>query len=250
MGQRGGSKTDTLIKLLLIFFISLLSFSVGTFVGKQFSDSQHKLTLLEQNENSSQTTSALKDDLDSHPSQATAKEISKLANDFVEAEKTEIANPITKNKDKEASKDNKIGKDKESVREIAQVDNAKNKEPNNVQDVADKIAKNEVPIVNEKKEKPENPITTRLPSSIASSAIGKFTIQIASYLSEEDAKKHTQKLKDQGFSAFYLTAKVNNQSWWRVSSGLFVTRKEAMESMDKMIKEQSITAGIIQKITD
>lgn len=46
--QRGGAKTDTMVKLILVFFVSLLSFSVGTFVGKQFSDSQHKLAALEQ----------------------------------------------------------------------------------------------------------------------------------------------------------------------------------------------------------
>lgn len=40
-------KTDNLIKLALVFFVSLLSFSIGTYVGKKYSDNQHKLALLE-----------------------------------------------------------------------------------------------------------------------------------------------------------------------------------------------------------
>lgn len=42
-----GQRTDALIKLALVFFVSLLSFSVGTYVGKKYSDNQHKLALLE-----------------------------------------------------------------------------------------------------------------------------------------------------------------------------------------------------------
>ena len=50
-------KTDNLIKLALVFFVSLLSFSIGTYVGKKYSDNQHKLALLEpQNEAPVKTT--------------------------------------------------------------------------------------------------------------------------------------------------------------------------------------------------
>ena len=49
LNRRGSSKTDTLLKLTLMFFVILLSFSAGTFLGKQFSDSQHKLSALENN---------------------------------------------------------------------------------------------------------------------------------------------------------------------------------------------------------
>lgn len=38
MNNYGGTRADTLVKLTLIFFISLLSFSIGTFIGKQLSD--------------------------------------------------------------------------------------------------------------------------------------------------------------------------------------------------------------------
>ena len=45
--ERFGSKTDVVVKLVLVFFIALLSFSIGTFVGKKFSDNQYKLAQLE-----------------------------------------------------------------------------------------------------------------------------------------------------------------------------------------------------------
>ena len=45
--NRGASKVDTLIKLVLIFFISLFSFAVGTFLGKKFSDKQHRIAQIE-----------------------------------------------------------------------------------------------------------------------------------------------------------------------------------------------------------
>ena len=40
-------KTDNMIKLALVFFVTLLSFSIGTYVGKKYSDNQYKLSLLE-----------------------------------------------------------------------------------------------------------------------------------------------------------------------------------------------------------
>ena len=41
------SKTDSIIKLVLVFFISLLSFAVGPYVGKKYSDRQHDMAKLE-----------------------------------------------------------------------------------------------------------------------------------------------------------------------------------------------------------
>lgn len=37
------SKADTLVKVVLVFFISLLSFSIGTFMGKQVADHDHEV---------------------------------------------------------------------------------------------------------------------------------------------------------------------------------------------------------------
>ena len=41
------AKSDAIVKLVLVFVISLLSFAVGTFVGKKYSDQQHKIAAYE-----------------------------------------------------------------------------------------------------------------------------------------------------------------------------------------------------------
>src|SRR5690348_3863578 len=92
LGQFGGSRTDTLIKLVLVFFLSLLSFSVGTFVGKQFSDSQHKIADLENNNGDAErsTASIPADVAKPEPGQAiTEEEINKLSDEFMKKEKLE-----------------------------------------------------------------------------------------------------------------------------------------------------------------
>lgn len=43
MNNHGGTRTDTLIKLIMVWLMSLLSFAVGTYVGKQFSDGQKRI---------------------------------------------------------------------------------------------------------------------------------------------------------------------------------------------------------------
>src|SRR5271163_27811 len=81
LNQIGGSRTDTLIKLVLVFFLSLLSFSVGTFVGKQFSDSQHRVAELEGD--SDRVVASVPNDLKAKPDQVISEEeISKLSDEF------------------------------------------------------------------------------------------------------------------------------------------------------------------------
>jgi hypothetical protein len=87
--QKGGSRTDTLIKLVLIFFISLLSFSVGTFVGKNFSDSKYKQAQLEGEFDGGgrETASIPNNNLEVKPEEAlTEKDIDQIANEFTKPE--------------------------------------------------------------------------------------------------------------------------------------------------------------------
>lgn len=45
--ERGGSKSNVVVMLVLVFFVSLLSFSIGIFVGKKFSDNSYKQAKME-----------------------------------------------------------------------------------------------------------------------------------------------------------------------------------------------------------
>ncbi len=46
MSKIPAAKMDTLVTVIIVFFVCLLSFSVGTYVGKRFSDYQHQIALL------------------------------------------------------------------------------------------------------------------------------------------------------------------------------------------------------------
>jgi cell division septation protein DedD len=84
--ERVGSKTDMVIKLVLVFFISLLSFSIGTFVGKKFSDNQHRLAQLEPasaHGAESEKRSVASTGEDGTTGNLSDEEIAKLAEEFV-----------------------------------------------------------------------------------------------------------------------------------------------------------------------
>ncbi|MCC2677569.1 MAG: rare lipoprotein precursor [Pseudobdellovibrio sp.] len=69
-------KTDNLIKLALVFFVSLLSFSIGTYVGKKYSDNQHKLALLEpQKESPVKTTEEFATEANAHEAEKQLNEV-------------------------------------------------------------------------------------------------------------------------------------------------------------------------------
>lgn len=83
------SKTDAIAKLVIVFFISLLSFSIGTFVGKNYSDNQHQLAALEPSskaEKSERSVASVHEEGSSKPGAMTDEEIAKLAEEFVSDE--------------------------------------------------------------------------------------------------------------------------------------------------------------------
>src|SRR5215470_6878306 len=93
--DKGGSKADTLVKVMLVFFISLLSFSVGTFVGKQVSDSDHRRMALESDfkEDRGVASQTGKDE-----PKVSEKDVENLADEFVNKEKASAEASTTENK--------------------------------------------------------------------------------------------------------------------------------------------------------
>lgn len=84
---------------------------------------------------------------------------------------------------------------------------------------------------------------------IASSSLGKYTIQIASYTNEKEAQKHAGDLKKKGYSAFYIPAKIRSKDWYRVSVGLFDNSKKANSFRKSFVLKTKLEAAIVQKIT-
>lgn len=276
--ERFGSKTDAIVKLVLVFFVALLSFSIGTFVGKKFSDNQHKMAQMEPgseeggehddssahgeaakhddaakegehgeaaNHNEASAEQGAKDEhadrnvasvsADAHdvkPEKALSdEEISKLAEEFVVDDKKEA----TKGHGKEevAHEGKKVAAEKSHDSKEATKHESKSEE--HVAAVPSSASR----------------IPSALPKEVAaSSTLGKYTVQVASYPSEQEAQKRAAELKEKGFSAFYITAKIKNQTWYRVNVGLFTTQKEADAYKKDLISKAQVPSPIVQKLSN
>jgi cell division protein FtsN len=287
-GEKYGSKTDVVVKLVLVFFIALLSFSIGTFVGKKFSDNQYKLAQLEPQGGHGGTSEETASATDAgsvenrgiasispkagevKPEKAlTDDEIAKLASEFVSDDdggKKQDVKPTTAAADmngakkieaKADGKSNVSGTESTASNTAAEAKaEAKAETPTNTKSVmaeaqplkpAERMVRGKSAVV-------ANPpvATSRIPSSLpkeaATSAIGKYTVQIASYASERDAQKKAAELKEHGYSAFYVAGKVKHQTWYRVSVGLFTTQKEANIYKKELIKNGRASSAIVAKV--
>lgn len=273
LNQNGGSKTDTVVKLILVFFVSLLSFSVGTFVGKQFSDSQHRLATLEKdyhneaNEGRS-TASVPSEGLEVQPSEILSQDdVAKLAEEFVqetkpEAPKRDVANTHEEKSNdahsekaeeelKPTIKDAKeteatVHKDEVKLRPLQETKPTHAAKAVSPQDAAHKIAEGKPavqPVV-----KPEAPKKIELPKVTATDVQGKYTIQVSSHPNEVDAKSQASDLVSKGYSAFYVPAQIDGKTWYRVSVGNFSTADTAKEYLSKIKSNASFKDAIVRKV--
>jgi len=263
--EKGSSKADTLVKVVLVFFISLLSFSVGTFVGKQVSDSDHRRMALE-GESKTDRGVASTESATAEPAgdKISDKEVESLTEEFVNKEKasttgeeasdetaTSAKGEQTEHADttgyKTYSRDSKVAKsekDEPATAEKADVKSHAKQKAESMRNVAEKVAHDEAPSDGAKEER--KPAST-LPS-VASSAVGKYTIQVASYADEGEAKTHAADLKGKGWNAFYFPADVKGHTWYRVSVGLFSNNKSANEFRAQFMKEANTKSAIVQKV--
>jgi len=258
LDQKGSSKADTLVKLVLIFFISLLSFSVGTFVGKQFSDSQYKMAALENPDSTESvdrdTASVDPKGMDVEPNDAlTEEDVATLEEEFTNKKD---AAPATK--DKLAMNDEKAGRNVAAENTEISKPVGETPKPETTQKVVSK--KNEKIVEAAAKKVSEGDTTSfdtkaegkRIPNAIplktASDVVGKYTVQVSAYNNEADAIEHSKSLKEKGFGAFYVQAKKNGKIWYRVSIGVYTTAKEAEQNIKKVVGQADIKSAIVQKI--
>ena len=219
MNQNGGSRADVLIKLVLLFFTSLLSFSVGTFVGKQFSDKKQKLA---------ETYEPAFDESTEDRSVANVEDVEVLTEEDIAA----LADELSKAQPKEAAPQDVAKQEVQKAKKL-------------LDQVAKKVA-GDTSAGGTEAGKPRAP--ANFPSVVAASTIGKYTVQIASYQSENEAMAHAEKLKNRGFGAFYVPAKVKDKTWYRVSIGVYPDRATANSQRKKIQKQANIRSAIVQKI--
>ncbi len=256
-GDKGGSKADTLVKVVLFFFISLLSFSVGTFVGKQVSDSDHRRLALEGEYSGRQVASAAEESgaAQDDDQKISEKEVDALTEEFVNREKSAGREPASGDdhnaktehaEHKEAHvasndgyKAYPRGKDKEAAKTTAT-----KTADDGAHAAAEKVAEGKAPSDGAKEEKKAMPT---LPS-VASSAVGKYTVQVGSFPVENEAKNRAAELKAKGWNAFYLPAVVKGKTWYRVLVGLFNNQDSAKQFRAQFMKESNTQSAIVQKI--
>jgi len=252
------SKIHVYIFMILIFFLCLLCFSVGTFVGKNVTESEMRKSQGDVASNlNERTINSIEDGLFEDTAEAateesdevalTKEEINSLAEEFsdtteeVKKEGTEEAQKVTDDPVKVLSTD-------PNIKQVAA--NTMNKAADDLQkspiaDVTERIAKSEA--ATEEYKQPRLPSTVM--PLIAASSLGKYTVQIASYTNEKEAQKHASELKQKGYSAFYIPAKIRNKNWFRVSVGLFDNSAKASSFRKSFVLKTKLEAAIVQKIT-
>lgn len=280
------SKTDAIAKLVIVFFISLLSFSIGTFVGKNYSDNQHQLAALEPSkaEKSERSVASVNEEGSSKPGAMTDEEIAKLAEEFVSDETTphgeepvegahgavaaghgtEVGHGAATSAKNEtghaapaAAPGHEAASGKADAKSDAHAPRATTNKGHITATEASSTAKNlaagKAPAAPEHKavtKTVEERRPSSLPKDVAAFSVGKFTVQVASYPDEAEAQKHASELKDKGYSAFYVPANIKGKTFYRVSVGQFATQKEAQSYRSEFIGKAKVGSAIVQKITE
>lgn len=243
--------TTRMIELSLVFFITLLSFTIGTYVGKKYSDNQHRLAALDphvaekmnaQNEDASHATETTADhkDASSHqdivehkipqPNAISDEDVAKMAEELNSEDNEQTVENETNEKMVEVVEDSKSNSIKKAVIEKT-ADKKMTAETLN-REVAS-ISKKAQAIVNQ----PEHNQTG-----------SQYTIQVGSFPNTDEAEKVSESLKARGYRASQVKAEVNGKIWYRVQVGLFDNITDAQNYKKELMEKNRLTSAIIQKI--
>ncbi len=100
----------------------------------------------------------------------------------------------------------------------------------------------EVPTIEVKKEPPAPPA----PEVTTSQPTGKYSIQVGSYQSEEEANAKVGLWKEKGYSAFMEVGQIPDKGiWYRVRIGGFPTREKAQEFLDQFKTKEKTEALVV-----
>ncbi len=229
MADSKSSGADTVVKVVLVFFISLLSFSIGTFVGKKFSDNQHKMANLEPHKLN-------KENLNQEIAGSLHRESQENESSQNLAATTEGEKSKNLMDEEELTEEQALALEEEMVGESHSKTKGHKAKSNNTKNES---AQSE----NSRK------LARMIASEMAQKGIGKYTVQVASYSSQEEAEKRVKELKNLKFESFSTETTIKGHQWYRVNVGLFATIKEAQSQKTQLADQAKITNAIIQKIS-
>jgi DedD protein len=239
------AKSETFIKLGLVFFISLLSFAVGTLVGKEYSDRQYKLSKLEPHggQHSQREVAS-----EGKSNKLSDEEIAKLAEEFVTDDKVDAAKEAS-NKEVPAIENKAAQAHAEQFEEMNDLALAA------AQDLIEKKAnpsERTVAAAEPGKKlasaKPQATLPQTMPKNSAQETVGKYTVQVGAYLKEDEAKKRSEALRSKGYTAFYIPGVSDGKTWFRVNVGTYATQDEAKRANDKYAADNSGQRGFVKEI--
>ncbi len=240
-------KTNTMIKLALVFTVAILAFCIGIFTGKMFSDNQHKLAQLEPQ--SSVAVDHQEFATSSEGTEASEAEKALETATSPSKETTLTDSEVAKIAEEFASEDPEVMTADEKP--IATVTEHGEKEIKTVPATVNKAA---VAAVAKTMPKPSVAAAAeqRNPASIPPKKeivpAMHFTVQVGSFPSEAEANKLTKDLLAKGYKTSLVPAQVNGQTWFRVNVGLFGSVKEAQDYKKDFLEKTQLTSAFVQKV--
>lgn len=241
------AKSETFIKLGLVFFISLLSFAIGTLVGSEYRERQYKLSKLEPHGGGHGHTREVASESKSS-NKLSDEEIAKLAEEFVTDDAVDAA--------KEASHKTVPAIENHATQAHAeQFDEMNDLALAAAQDLIEKKAhphERKVAATDETTKKIATTTKSALPQAMPKNAaqenVGKYTVQVGSYLKEDEAKKRAENLRSKGYTAFYIPGVLDGKTWYRVNVGTYATQDEAKRANDKYTADNGGQKGFVKEI--
>lgn len=239
--------TNRIIELALVFFISLFSFSIGTFVGKKYSDNQHRLALLEPNKKTEErkeidnaahaegdaTTTATTE------SEITDADVAKMAEEF-SSDSEEVVHETAA---ATTTGHNEVAANAAQMQAHAQATIANQAVTKNIKTVKPEVK--DVKEVTLAEAEGERDVAS-LP--VKAKSMGTYTVQVGSYPSEVEANKMTESLLARGYKANAVPATVNGKTMYRVQVGMFNNFNEAQEYKKELMEKNRLTSAFVQKI--
>ncbi len=235
--------TNRIIELALVFFISLFSFSIGTFVGKKYSDNQHRLALLEPNKKTEERQAV---EAVAHSEAATATTESEITDADVAKMAEEFSTEGEEVHGGEATQAATQGMHNDAHAAATTA---------NANQVTTKTVKTVKPAVKDVKEvtlqEADGELPEREVASIAPKAktMQNYTVQVGSYPSEIEANKMAESLLARGYKANAVAANVNGKTMYRVQVGMFNNFNEAQEYKKELVEKNRLTSAFVQKVS-
>lgn len=245
--------TNRIIELCLVFLVSILSFSVGTFVGKKYSDNQHKLALLDPNAKPAQDTTS-----ETEHTSATiepTKEGATSSTEGMTPEESKLKAAITNSTpitDTDVAKmAEEFSDDDTDVKESANVVKTIDEDGTIIDEIKKPaIAKTTKPGKKENLARSVATISEKAKNTLTD-ATGKaqYTVQVGAFATTAEADKVSNSLQARGYKATHTEATVNGKKWYRVQVGLFNSLDDAQVYKKELVEKNHLSSAMIQRLT-